>query len=225
MRDSSWIAVALLAGCGTNPVQPPASSVPRSMPAVSKAEKRSPDQSPATAVAGTRDNVRFVFPFPDDVAAWTIEGNNQRPTHEDEMNRYAFDFDVPEGTPVCAAADGIVIYVQQTNDHATGYWQENNEVALRHRDGTYTIYLHLRKGSARVVGGQAVHAGDVIAQSGNTGKSSGPHLHFCRLSDWERGPSIPCSFVDVAGDGVPQTGQRVGAKVDRVRSISQRLPP
>jgi murein DD-endopeptidase MepM/ murein hydrolase activator NlpD len=49
---------------------------------------------------------------------------------------------------------------------------------LRHPDGTYGVYLHLKKDSEMVNVGDEVDVGEPIAKSGNTGQSSGPHLHF-----------------------------------------------
>ena len=73
------------------------------------------------------------------------------------------------GTPILAAADGVVIDAGPTAGY--GIW-----VKLRHSDGTVTVYGHL---SAVLVDiGQRVWAGDQIAKMGNTGDSTGPHLHF-----------------------------------------------
>jgi len=67
-----------------------------------------------------------------------------------------------------------------------------NYLRLLHADGTMTIYVHLRTGSARVQIGQSVAAGELIAESGNTGYSTGPHLHFAvQRNDGKRLISIP----------------------------------
>ena len=47
-----------------------------------------------------------------------------------------------------------------------------------HDDGTMGVYLHLQRGSVRVQPGQRIATGSPIARSGNTGRSTGPHLHF-----------------------------------------------
>jgi murein DD-endopeptidase MepM/ murein hydrolase activator NlpD len=73
------------------------------------------------------------------------------------------------GTPILAASDGVVIDAGPTAGY--GVW-----VKLRHSDGTVTLYGHL---SAVLVNiGERVYAGDQIAKMGNTGYSTGPHLHF-----------------------------------------------
>lgn len=73
------------------------------------------------------------------------------------------------GTPILAASDGVVIAAGPQ----AGY---GNWVKLRHADGTVTLYGHLSAWNVEV--GQRVWAGDQIAKMGNTGNSTGPHLHF-----------------------------------------------
>ncbi|MCP6329972.1 M23 family metallopeptidase, partial [Klebsiella pneumoniae] len=53
-----------------------------------------------------------------------------------------------------------------------------NFVRILHDDGTMGVYLHLMRGSVQVREGQYVNGGERIARSGNTGNSTGPHLHF-----------------------------------------------
>ena len=79
------------------------------------------------------------------------------------------DFGVPVGTPVRAVADGVVA---RCSYDPGGY---GHYVKVRHADGTLSLYGHL---SRVLVDGGRVRAGDVIARSGNTGHSTGPHLHF-----------------------------------------------
>jgi hypothetical protein len=73
------------------------------------------------------------------------------------------------GTPITAAADGVVIDVGPTAGY--GAW-----VKLRHSDGTVTLYGHIN--TWLVSKGERVMAGDQIATMGNRGNSTGPHLHF-----------------------------------------------
>lgn len=79
------------------------------------------------------------------------------------------DIDVSEGTAVYASAGGEVYFYGEQ----PGY---GNVAILRHEGGYYTLYGHLK--SATVKAGQYVEKGQQIALSGNTGISSGPHLHF-----------------------------------------------
>lgn len=73
------------------------------------------------------------------------------------------------GTPIVAAADGVVIDVGPTAGY--GAW-----VKLRHADGTVTLYGHINTWNVTI--GQRVWAGDQIATIGNRGNSTGPHCHF-----------------------------------------------
>lgn len=79
------------------------------------------------------------------------------------------DFAVPAGTPVQAARAGRVTYAGGSGGYGL-------RVDLDHGDGVSTRYAHLSKISLRL--GQVVPAGATIGASGNTGESSGPHLHF-----------------------------------------------
>ncbi len=82
------------------------------------------------------------------------------------------DIGVPVGTPVYAAAAGTVISVKN------GAWNGGygNYVVISHSNGSQTLYAHNSKNLVSV--GEKVSQGDQIALSGNTGKSTGPHLHF-----------------------------------------------
>lgn len=107
------------------------------------------------------------------------QGYNGTFSHQ---NQHALDFAMPEGTPVVAAREGIVFKVVQKNniscnEQACG--QFNNYISIYHADGTIAYYAHIRYQGAVVKEGDIVKKGDMIAYSGNTGWSSGPHLHFC----------------------------------------------
>jgi murein DD-endopeptidase MepM/ murein hydrolase activator NlpD len=80
------------------------------------------------------------------------------------------DIGVPEGTPVHATADGVVEYA---GDQRSGY---GRVIFINHPGGFVTVYGHNSR--FLVVPGQLVRAGDVIALSGNTGYSTGPHVHY-----------------------------------------------
>lgn len=96
-------------------------------------------------------------------------------------DEYAVDWKMPEGTPVYAARGGIV--VKAKDDSGVGgpdrkFEDCANCVLIQHSDGTIGIYAHLKKGGCKVKVGDRVNTGDLVALSGNTGFTSGPHLHF-----------------------------------------------
>lgn len=82
---------------------------------------------------------------------------------------HGMDIAVPEGTPVAAAASGIVIFSGYSNTYG-------NCIIVKHEDGRTTLYAH--NAVNRVKAGDSIKADDIIALSGSTGKSTGPHLHF-----------------------------------------------
>ena len=105
------------------------------------------------------------------------QGANGKYSHFTPQSRYALDIAMPEGTPIVAARGGVVVKVenQQTG---RGSNPAGHFVRILHDDGTMGVYLHLQKGSVGVTQGQRVTQGSLLARSGNTGNSTGPHLHF-----------------------------------------------
>ena len=83
----------------------------------------------------------------------------------------AVDFGVSVGTPVYAAADGIVVTSTWGGSDSYGYY-----VKIKHYNGYYTLYAHASSLVAKE--GQEVKQGDLIMYSENTGNSTGPHLHY-----------------------------------------------
>ncbi|MGN7308745.1 M23 family metallopeptidase, partial [Bacillus subtilis] len=90
-------------------------------------------------------------------------------TGEVEVSHKGMDIPAPIGTPVVAANDGVVEVAQKNHAKA------GNFVVIDHANGMKTRYLHMNKLHVRV--GQIVKRGQVIGQVGNTGKSTGPHMH------------------------------------------------
>lgn len=106
------------------------------------------------------------------------QGYNGTRTHKGEN---ALDFTMPEGTPIHAIRDGVVVTVVDENEKFCPdkiCAKYNNKILVYHPDGTFAWYLHLEKNGALVKKGQKVKKGQLIAKSGNTGWTSGPHLHL-----------------------------------------------
>lgn len=105
-------------------------------------------------------------------------------SHADDENRHAVDFAAPLGTPVLAARDGVVMQSEAGFGDATpgeddaGLVARANFIRVLHDDGTMALYAHLQTGGVLVRLGQHVRRGQVIGLSGNTGRSTAPHLHF-----------------------------------------------
>ncbi len=113
--------------------------------------------------------------------------------------RHAIDWQMPEGTPVLAARGGVVVGTR--DDCTTGgpdrkFVNSANYILIQHSDGTIGNYAHLLTHGVRVSVGQKIVTGAVIGLSGNTGFSSGPHLHFSvfKTKDGRERESIPIRF-------------------------------
>lgn len=133
-------------------------------------------------------------------------------THTTPDSRYAVDIAMPVGTDIFAARDGIVFDVSADNFRSgTDPVRDGpaaNVVQVLHEDGTYAVYAHLNWNSIRVRPGDRVIRGQYIADSGNTGYSSGPHLHFVVLRNaGMQTVSLPVGFQGADnGSVVPSTG-------------------
>ena len=133
-------------------------------------------------------------------------------THIDDSSHHAIDIAMPVGTAVHAARAGIVINVARNHFRGGLQAQDRNAanfVQVLHDDGTYALYAHLQLDTVRVRPGQQVARGEFIANSGNTGFSTGPHLHFVVLRNAGlRSESLPVTFAGPGGSGVQaRTGQ------------------
>lgn len=133
-------------------------------------------------------------------------------THTTLDSRFAVDIAMPIGTDIFAARAGVVFDVSGDN-YRSGLDPERdgpaaNVVRILHDDGTYAVYAHLNWNSIRVRPGDYVKRGQYIADSGNTGFSSGPHLHFVVLrNSGMRAESVPVQFQGGdSGAVTPATG-------------------
>ncbi|MFH0890586.1 MAG: peptidoglycan DD-metalloendopeptidase family protein [Candidatus Liptonbacteria bacterium] len=87
-----------------------------------------------------------------------------------------FDIGAPVGTPVYAAADGEVMAVDNNDKSRWGKYQYGKYVVIRHPNNLATLYGHLSSQSVTI--GQKIERGQIIGYSGNTGYSTGAHLHL-----------------------------------------------
>jgi len=145
-------------------------------------------RSPRTYAGGFVHPIALPVPFPSGGSSFGMrfhpidkdeEGNPVRKMHE------GVDWGVPAGTPIHATAPGTVSWIA----FAGGY---GYAVEIRHDSGLSSRYAHLSAGSSPLRPGQEVSGGQVVGCAGNTGKSTGPHLHF----EIRRAgvPQNPCSF-------------------------------
>lgn len=135
--------------------------------------------------------------------AYPVSQSHDTGSHK-QHDTWAWDFRMPEGTPVTAASEGVVRMAR--GDSTIGgcdakYAKHANYVVVSHQGGLETQYLHFSQ--VVVKPGDKVKAGDLLGYSGNTGWSCGAHLHFkvaqAVRTGWNN-PSVPAS---IAGYGDP----------------------
>jgi murein DD-endopeptidase MepM/ murein hydrolase activator NlpD len=117
-----------------------------------------------------------------------------RPGSHWKLGRHTgVDFTVPTGTKVVAAMPGIVLEAGSNVSWGPSY---GVSVIIDHGKGVRAIYAHLS--AVKVKKGDTVLERDLIGLSGNTGNSTGPHLHFeSRVSPWKYGDDIdPTDLFD-----------------------------
>lgn len=101
------------------------------------------------------------------------------------------DIAIPTGTPVKPVAPGVVVY----SGARSGY---GNTVVVEHDNGILTLYAHNSR--IMVAQGQAVTPDSILALSGSTGRSTGPHLHF---EAWQAGTNVTMAFLPDSGITLP----------------------
>jgi len=169
-------------------------------------------------VPGAQHKPRMPYRAPFSIGAsyQVTQAYPMRITHTSPEDQYAVDIALPDGTPVDAAREGIVINVKHDKFLAAvtpTMMDQANMVEILHDDGTIAIYAHLHWDSVRVQPGQIVRRGEYIANSGNTGFTTGPHLHFAVIrNSGMAAESVPIQFAGPAGSAVmPQTNSMLTA--------------
>ena len=133
-----------------------------------------------------RENVQhdrsfiYALPFKRGSTVLVSQGFNGKATHTGK-SKYSVDFVADEGTRVYAARGGKVIATESSFDKGgfdKSFGKYANYITIEHTDHTMGQYYHLQQGGVNVKVGQYVSKGQFIGLSGNTGYTSGPHLHF-----------------------------------------------
>ncbi len=134
---------------------------------------------------------------------------------------FGTDFAAPTGTPVWAAADGVIIGRAPSGG-------AGNMVTLRHDNGLVTLYMHLSKFAAGQKVGQRVSAKTVIGYVGTTGLSTGPHLHFGVKKNGQYvdfAKLAPTRAAGVSRKDLPAFQAAVAPTLTRLAAISTAPPP
>ncbi|MBC8053648.1 MAG: M23 family metallopeptidase [Sphingobacteriaceae bacterium] len=142
----------------------------------------------------------YDLPFQKGRSFNVFQGYNGSFSHQNENS---IDFTMPEGTEVLAARDGMVIKVVQNNTQSCAEKEckkYNNFILVYHPDGTFAEYVHLKFNSSKVKPGDAIKVGTLLGLSGNTGWSTGPHLHFvCFIPGFDKRNTVQTKFKTNTG--------------------------
>ncbi len=134
------------------------------------------------AAAGTypeQSTSPYVLPYSIGETYTVTQGNCTTGSHrEDVGQQFAYDIEMPVGTTLIASRGGVVVGVEESFSDGTGVPGEENYVAILHDDGTTGRYIHVTTLGALVQLQDTVSQGEAIAMSGNSGNTTGPHLHF-----------------------------------------------
>lgn len=151
----------------------------------------------------------YRLPWDDGTTEKVTQGNWGALTHNGAQT-FAFDFVMENHETVHAARGGVVESVEESlsqhsdaavvsyvkkllgEDAAGALWKPGNHLIIRHQDGSFSYYTHMQKNSVHVNENAFAERGDAVATVGNTGNTTGPHLHFHVATNI--GVTIPIRF-------------------------------
>ncbi len=147
----------------------------------------------------------YMLPYLKGESYLVSQSYNDDFSHKTGANQYAVDFVMDEGTLILAARAGKVVQVIEkyirsgTNSY---FLDKANVVVIEQDDGTHAEYAHIERYGAIVEVGDRVEAGQKIALSGNTGYSTGPHLHFTITSPLDGKSKTSHPFIVQSNDAL-----------------------
>jgi len=168
-------------------------------------------QNPAGVADACKTAAAYKVPFVCGKSVYCSNGNHT--SLHDGKDEYAYDFPAPVGTNVYAMRGGTVLRVRNVSKPGDACYNGGgsacanlaNTLEIRHSDGTVGLYMHLS--TSLVKTGDVIKQGDLVAKSGNSGWSTGPHVHVQLQNNcgiwWCQ--SVPLKF----GEGAIGTGTTV----------------
>jgi murein DD-endopeptidase MepM/ murein hydrolase activator NlpD len=159
----------------------------------------------STSVTKNIDTYTYNLPFEKGTKHRVVQGYGGLFSHK---NIAALDFDMPEGTAVCAAREGIIYGYKDDSDEGgpfSKYKNKANYIIVKHDDGSFGCYWHLKKNGVVVKNG-IVAKGQLIGYSGATGFTLSPHLHFSvkRKLNYDKDSFMRTKFRTTSGVLIPE---------------------
>ncbi len=124
------------------------------------------------------DTYLYDLPYEKGKSHLVFQGYGGKLSHK---NQLSLDFNLKIGDKIYAAREGKVVQTEEkhnSNCSTEGCAKFNNKIIILHSDGTFAEYLHLKQNGVEVNIGDDIMKGQFLGYSGNTGWSTGPHLHF-----------------------------------------------
>ena len=152
------------------------------------------------------NNYLYYFPYSHGSKHKLSQGFFGKSTHSKVGNIYSLDFMMPIGTKVFSMRGGLVVDVITHNNKGGDsfiYSKYANSITIMHDDGSFAYYVHLKKDGSVVKIGEKITKGQHIGFSGNTGYSSGPHLHVNLSKASKDGSSRTFAFKMFGKGGAP----------------------
>ncbi|MGW3192677.1 M23 family metallopeptidase [Streptomyces ardesiacus] len=186
------LGAGVAAATGTTAASTTTTAAASAVQAQAAAQAKAAKAESAAKTAATKKAATWVDPVKKYTLSASFAQNGGMWAHKHSGQ----DFAVPVGTNVVATHGGTV--VKAGGNGAGDGPAYGNAIVIKHGNGTYSQYAHLSKINVKI--GQVVKAGQSIAKSGNTGNSSGPHLHFEIRTTPNYGSAVdPVAFLKSKG--------------------------
>ena len=162
----------------------------------------------STSVTKNTDNYEYQLPFDKGDRHRVVQGYGGLFSHS---HIAALDFEMPIGTSIYAAREGIIFSYKEDSDEGgpfSKYKNKANYIIIKHDDGSFGCYWHLKKNGVLVKSGR-VAVGQQIGFSGATGQVLRPHLHFSvkRKLNYEMNSFVKTKFKTSIGITLLENGE------------------